>query len=643
MIHLDFETRSEVDIWTVGAWAYSIHPSTEILCLGIGRNNEPVSILKRDFFANYNNEMTSLEVDIRNGETFHAFNAFFEQCIWQNILVAKYKFPRIPIKQWRCVMAKSLAAAYPQSLANSAKALNSLILKDEAGKRVMMKLCKPKADGTWHEDPQDSEKLYEYCINDVEAEREIDGMLPDLNENEQIIWFLDQLINQRGVCIDVDAVKKALEFIELHKENLNKIVAHVSNGRLDGVSRRMAVLTWCADQGVDIKGYTKADVRSALERKDLPACVRTVLETKLQLGKTSVAKYEAMLRSVAPDGKVRDLFIYHGATTGRWTGKLIQLQNLPKGNINDTDLAVRHLRRNSFGDFETLYPDVMGTLSSCIRGMFIAAPGCDLIVADYNAIEARVVMWLANEEYGLNQFKNGEDLYVSMARLIYGNMEVSKDQRNLGKAAVLGCGFGMGVNKFLATCVAWGIPISIEIAKKAVDAYRNTYRNVQQSWYAQDNAALECVQTGQDQICGKVRWQLVNSSLLCRLPSGRNLCYPQATLDYVTTPWGERKLALHFMTVDQKTKQWLKSHTYGGKLIENITQAVARDLLAGSMLRAEGAGYHVVFSVHDEIVCEIAENFGTIERFEQILCHLPLWAKNLPIKAEAWIGKRYKK
>lgn len=633
-ICLDFESRSKADIWTCGAYAYSVHPSTEVLCLVYAIDDgDPILIRKEDLAL-------LPPFDIKGNE-FHAFNAFFEQCMWANVMSKKWGWPRIPINQFCCIMAKSLASAYPQSLANACKAVNTPYQKSATGHTLMLKLCKPKLSGGWNEDPEDFEKLYQYCIDDVLAERSLDNMLPDLIPSEQTIWFLDQLVNQRGIYIDREAVSRALSYIEEYTARLNNIVFEESGAVLDKVTRRQAVLDWCKSQGVNITGYTKGDVSKVLE-ETLPENVRTVLETKLQLGKTSVAKYQALKEATTEDGRIRDTLIYHGATTGRWTGKLFQLQNLPKGNVANIDGAIEDLKKYPLEDFEILYPDVMGTLSSCIRGMIIASPGTELYVGDYNAIEARVLMWLAGEEYGLKQFNNDEDLYVAMAQSIYGKKDISKIERHLGKTAVLGCGYSMGKDKFLITCANQGLIIEPELAEKAVSTYRETYQAVKNFWYEQENTAIEAVKSKTIQASNRILWSMKENNLLCQLPSGRRLTYPEATLDYTETPWGDTKLTLFYMAQDSKNR-WSKEKTYGGKLVENITQAVARDILASAMLRLEKWGFPVIFSVHDEVVCEVPEKTRDIDTYRQLLCELPEWAKGLPLKAECWVGRRYKK
>lgn len=635
-IFWDFETRSKINIWDCGAWAYSVHPSTEILCLAYAIENEPVQIIRKEEFEG----LFGPPFDIKN-TIFNSFNAFFENCIYNNILVKRYNWPRIPINQFKCSMAKALASAYPQSLANACKALNTPYQKSVTGHTLMLKMSKLNMKGDWNENPEDFEKLYQYCIDDVMAERSLDQMLPDLNPSEQTIWFLDELINTRGITIDREAVEKALAYINAYTVRLNQIVFEQSGAQLDGVTRRQAVLDWCRTQGVEINGYRKTDVEATLQQ-DLPESVRTVLETKLQLGKTSVAKYSALKDATTSDGRLRDTLIYHGATTGRWTGKLFQLHNLPTSSVTDTGAAIEALKKDSLEDFELFYPDVMGTLSSCIRGMIIASPGTNLFVGDWNAIEARIVMWLAGDEYGLKQYRENRDLYIDMAKRIYNQELISKKQRELGKAVILGAGFGMGKDKFALTCAARGAPVSIELAEKAINMYRETYSKVKGFWYGLDATAIETVRTKRSSQCGPIKWSMNGENLICTLPSGRNLTYPSASLEYTDTPWGDRKLTLHYMAVDTKNK-WSKEKTFGGKICENVVQATARDILANTLLRLERKGYPIIFHVHDEVVAEVPERHGSLEEFNKLMCVLPEWAEGLPLKAECWKGKRYKK
>lgn len=664
-IHLDFESRSEVEIKTAGAYIYATHPSTELTCMRYSFANGPVEgitwddIQQMNVFGRWPEQHNKLIEAINAGVLVKAFNAFFEELIWEHIVTKKYQWktrskpdvwepiPNIPLAQWRCVMAKSLAHSLPQSLANVSVALNTEVKKDLGGYRIMLKVAKPKPNweetgDKWNEHPLDFEKLYDYCGTDVESERVIDGQIPELNDFEQYVWYLDQTINKRGVRVDLRAIKKAKEFIDAHSKELYREVFEVSEGFVDKISKRALVLDWLKSMNIPLEDLKKKTVGDALKNQ-LPANVRRMLELRLELGKTSLAKYDTMMKCVGEGDRIRDVFIYHGASTGRWTGKLVQMHNLPKGNVKNTDQCIEDLLNFDLSTFEMFYPDVMDALSSCIRGMFIPAEGHDFLVADYAAIEARVVFWLANEYKGLEKFRKGEDLYVDMARVIYVKDNISKLERQLGKAAVLGCGYGMGHVKFRSTCDQWGIPVDEPLAQRVVSAYRETYRAVVEFWYATEAAAKRALSHKETIVVGRTRWSSDNKNLYCTLPSGRVLTYNQAALGPVNTSWGDVKEGITFWAIDGLTKRWTKTSTYGGKLVENITQAVARDILANAMLEAEAAGYPVAFSVHDEIVSEPKEGFGTVEEFERIISTIPPWAEGCPITAEGYRGKRYKK
>lgn len=661
-IHIDFETRSEIDIKTAGAYIYATHPSTELTCLCYAIDASDVrgitwgEIQVMNKTGMWPAEHNILIESIGKGYIFKAFNAFFEQLIWEHVVCKKYLWnegsriepvPNIPLKQWRCVMAKALAHSLPQSLGKVAEALNLDVKKDLVGYRIMLKICKPKSNwqetgDKWYEHPFDFDKLYEYCAIDVETERAIDRVIPALNDFEQYVWFLDQTINKRGVRVDVAAIKKAKSFADTHAKELYKEVFEVSEGLFEKVSRRALVLDWLASQNIPLEDLKKKTVGDALKNQ-LPANVRRMLELRLELGKTSLAKYDAMLACVGREDRIRDVFIYHGASTGRFTGKLIQLHNLPKGNVKDTDQCVEDMLNFDLRTFEMFYPDIMDALSSCIRGMFIPANGHEFIAADYSAIEARVLFWLANEVNGLQKFRNGDDLYVDMAKVIYVKDNITKAERQLGKAAVLGCGYGMGHVKFRSTCDAWGIPVDEALAQRVVESYRSTYRSVAEFWYSTEAAARRAISSKETVVSGITKWGFSDSTLRCTLPSGRNISYNNARLGPVQTSWGETKEGITFSAIDPISKKWTKTSTYGGKLVENITQAVARDILVNAMLEAEAAGYPIAFSVHDEIVSEPKLGFGDVKEFERIITTLPDWAEGCPISAEGWRGNRYKK
>lgn len=647
MIHLDFETRSEAEIWDVGAWEYAAHPSTEILCMAYAIDDGPVKILPREHFLWNLPCPEDLEKAIRNDFLIMAHNAFFERCIWYHLL--RNKWVCMGLHQWRCSMAKANACALPKSLKDVGEALKLKTTKSIEGKRIMLKLSRPRKatknnSAFWHEDPEDFKKLYKYCIDDVEAERAVHRALPDLSEKEQEVWFLDQKINARGVQIDREAVDAALEIVSRYAEILNHEVVRLTGGFLDGVSRTARILKFLNYRGVHADNVQKLTIDNLL-KGELPDDVRRVLEIRRQLAKTSVKKYNAIKNATMSEPRLRDNLLYHSATTGRWGGKLVQLQNLPRGNIKDTDTCVELIKRKDLKLLEFVYGDVMGAISSSIRGMIIAKSGHDLIVADYSAIEARVLLWLADDRAGLAKYRRGEDLYVDMAKVIYIKQEeITETERWLGKKVILGCGFGMGPSKFRDSCINEGLEVSEELAEKSVRAYRSLYPGVRNLWYAQERAAIRALRhKGEVIMEGRVKWAVRGQFLVCQLPSGRSIVYYRPSIRMALAPWGEMKETIHFWGTNSQTKQFEEQRTYGGKLVENITQASARDIMAYAMLRAEEADYRIILTVHDELVAEVPNGFGSVDEFCDIICRVDRWADGCPISAEGWRGKRYKK
>lgn len=652
MIHLDFESRSEADIFKSGAWVYSIHPSTEILCYCFAHNDGEVFLATQKEIGKY--PPPSIKKYIDSGEIFIAHNSFFEYCIWHNILVKRFGWPSIPLNQWSCTASKASAHALPRTLVKAAKALDLTHLKNEEGKRVMLKLSKPRRitklnQDKWCNDPLEFKKLYEYCKDDVKAERDLDLALPELNRIERKVWLMDQRINLRGVEIDIEAVKAALYLIGEYENECVEKLKKITNGYLDKVSRRQRTLNWISSKGVVLEDFTKATVDRTL-RTRIPDNVAKVLSIRQELGQTSTAKYRSLINATSRSNafnvgfRLRDTLIYCGAgTTGRWSGKLVQLHNLPRGTIKDIYTCISIIKQRDLDMLKFLYPSVMGAISSCIRGMIVSKPGHDLLVADYASIETRVLFWYAQEEVGLRKYRNKEDLYIDMAKDIYEKNDIDIDERWLGKKALLGCGYGMGAKKFYTTCQSEGVNVSETLAQTAVDTYRLRYKSVVDLWARQEAAALKAVRSNEKVKCRGITWARHGHFLYCRLPSGRCLAYHRPKIEDVKTPWGETRKAITFMGVDSQTKAYRRQSTYGGKLVENITQATARDIMAWAMLKCEEKGYRLVLSVHDEVVAEIPEDFGSIKEYIEILTAPHPWSTGCPIEAEGWRGKRYKK
>jgi DNA polymerase bacteriophage-type len=655
-VYIDFETRSKVDITKCGAWVYSDDPSTSILCFAYAVTNEEPVIVSHETLEKEETFLT-LSALIVSGEMFVAHNAFFEQSIWRNIMVKRHGYPDIPIEQWRCTMAKSLAAALPRNLEKVCLALDLVEKKDMEGSRTMLKLSKPRRPtkndpDTWHSPdkyPDDFAKLYKYCRQDVIATRSLDRKLPNLSPFETRVWELDQTINFRGIQVDTAVIRAALSLIEYYEKVWKVKVYEATDGKLDNIRQIKKVIEWIKEQGIQIENLQKDTVDTILKQKDLPENVNVVLSARQQLGRTSTKKYQTMLNASGRDGRLRDILTYHSATTGRWGGKLVQLQNLPRGRYK-SDVAAQIVQSNDHNILEMSYEDPMEAISSAIRGAIVSKSGYTLLVADYAAIEARVLFWLANETGGVKAFQEGRDLYVEMASEIYGKPtnQITKEERFLGKTAVLGCGYQMGPVRFRDTCVGYGMDVSEGLARKAVDSYREKFKAVKSLWYDTEKTAIAAIREGRSFRCGRTIWAKRGEFLVCKLPSGRAIVYFQPMVSNVEGPFGPTE-KLSFRGINSQTRQFEKQDTYGGKLVENMVQATARDIMAWAMLHLEKAGYRIVLSVHDEIVCEVEESPNkifskyTVNEMIHIMCSLPEWAKGCPIKAEGWKGRRYKK
>jgi len=654
-VHIDFETRSEVDIWKAGAWIYSAHPSTKVQCIAFARENEEVLLIPKDEVA-MSNRMTMLEVLVHDPTViFVAHNAFFERSIWLNIMTKKLGWEPIPLRRWRCTQAKALAYGLPKGLEKSANALGAEQRKDKTGRQIMLRMCKPlpnkKGEIIYDEDPEHYKTLYEYCRQDVRVERDLDTALPDLSDAEQEIWFYDQLINTRGVQVDMPTVKKFIDILEAKTNSLNKELVALTAGAITKGTQVASMLKFLNAGGANMTSLNKQSVADAIKEGLLTKDQIQILRLRQQLGKSSLAKYAKLVAAVDDQGVLRDSYVYHGASTGRWGGKLVQLQNLPKNKAEvDTDVAIDTLATHGYPAVEMIYPgNLMEVLSSCIRGLFVPASGKEMYVVDYGAIEARIVMWLSGETQGLKEFEatdrgTDEDIYVKMAQRIYNNSNLTKannpGERQLGKQAILGCGYGMGAPKFQATCAGYGIQISEPDAKRIVDLYRSTYFNVKNYWTDMERTVLNAYQNpGKPQDLGNVRWIYIKErdAVFCKLPSGRILTYLEPKM--VENKFGG--MSLSFMT--EVTSQWVRRDTYGGLLVENITQAVARDIMAYRMPALEAAGFPILMHTHDEIVSERASGEAKLQEMITIMCKVPIWAVGCPIVAEGFLCQRYKK
>ena len=410
-------------------------------------------------------------------------------------------------------------------------------------------------------------------------------------------------------------------------------------------SQRDATLRCLLALGVQMEGLRAKDVEEALATTENKMAKR-ILEIRQSLSKTSTAKYTTLLGAKMLDDRLRGMFMYHGAGTGRWTGRIVQLQNLPRGTFSDVDWAIDLFRNHDLEMLSMFYGDIPPAAATCLRGMLIPAEGKDFICADYSSIEGRVRAWLAGEESALNVYRAGHDPYKVAASAIYhvAYDDVQKKQRQIGKVAELALGYQGSVNAFNAMAVNYGVTLPEDEVREIVAKWRDSRPVTVQFWRNLERACTRAVEKpGSVWDCGKIRFKVSDGFLRMRLPSGRVLWYARPRITLKEMSWGEQKAVVAFDGVDSKTRKWGQQYLYGGLLAENATQATARDLLVNGMFAVESAGYPIVLHVHDELVAEVPEGFGSVEEFERLMCTLPEWGKTIPVKAEGWRGKRYKK
>jgi DNA polymerase len=644
VIYIDFETRSEVDLKKSGAAVYSEHPSTEILCLAVAKDDGPAL----GFLDIYDIGLKDLlSKAISSGETFEAHNSFFEYQIFKNILSKKLNIDFVPTKQWQCTAAMAASSGLPRALGKAAEVAGLPQQKDNEGRKLMLKMCKPRKPtknntDKWNESPEDRARLLAYCVQDVITERALSKKLRVLSPEEKKIWHMDAVINDLGVYVDSDSVEASLELLgELKTEN-DKRVFEITEGSVESVSQRQRVINWCESKGVILESFTAPFLREFLASENIPEEVREVLSIRLSLGKTSTAKYTSFKAMTSKTNRAKGLLLYHGAHTGRWSGKGIQPQNFPRPSGEDVDVLLDVIALKDLSFLKICYDDPMLAISRALRGVICAPKGKKLIGADYSSIEARVLLWASNDEKGLELFRAKKDLYIDMAASIFniGASVVSKEQRRLGKVAILGLGYGMGVNKFHATCMSQGIDISESLAKKIVRAYRNKYSSVVRLWRGLEACAKEAMASRSAATFSNVGFFYPEGrTLYCTLPSGRTLSYVDPVVDRED---GSTEDRLSYGGVSSSSFAWVRKSTWGGKLVENVVQAIARDIMCDAMLRLHEAGHRIVLTVHDELVLE-CEKDTNVSILLDAMHKTPAWAEGLPIGAEAWEGSRYSK
>ena len=650
VLHLDLETYSSAPLPKCGVYRYCDSPDFEILLLSYAFDDESVVTvdlacgeeIPEGFLAALTDSQV---VKIAHNATYE--RVCFSRYLRRSGLLAAGEW--LDPAQWRCTMVMAWYLTLPGRLADAAVALNVTEKKMEEGKdliRYFSVPCKPTKTngGRTRNRPEHAPEKWatykKYNAQDVETERAVYKALlaHPLPEHEWVLYALDQKINDRGVRVDRLLVKQAMAVdLAFSRQAFQRAQELTGLENPGSVSQLKA---WLADMDMPMESLSKRIVQE--KAAEAEGIVKELLELRLELSKTSIKKYEAMARTVCRDGRVHGMLQFGGASrTFRWAGRLVQLQNVPQNHLPDLRLARDIVKRSDEEQLELLFGSVPGTLSELIRTAFIPKDGCRFIVADFSAIEARVLAWLAGEEWVLDEFRGKGKIYEATAsRMFHIPQETivkghpNYEYRQKGKQAVLSCGYGGGVGALKAM----GAKMPEEEMQPLVDSWRAANPHIVQFWYALGNAASEVIEKHNGVRVGKVKVYWRDNRLLIRLPSGRDLCYLSPR--FVVNRFGSRGIGYLAASVNGKMEL---QETFGGKIVENCTQSTARDLLAHAMQNLEVAGYPIVFHVHDEAVMEVPIGQGSVEEVCRIMAIPPDWAQDLPLRADGEEMEFYRK
>lgn len=644
-LHIDLETYSSVDIKKYGIYKYVDSPDFEILLLAYAWDDDPVQVL--DLTGEPPAELDPVIAAIENPD----ITKVAHNCAFERTCLRKYLGCSLLVNEWQDTMILAAMNGLPLSLDAAGAALQLQDQKIKEGTSLISYFCKPckptfsnggRTRNLPCHAPDKWERFKTYCARDVEVEREIFRRLsvvaayvPDW---ERRVFELDSRINDRGVLVDLDFVESAIAvdraFNDKHFAEMQRLTG------LDNPGSVAQLKQWLESVGVTCDSLNKQTVADLIETTTNPT-IRRVLELRQQLGKTSIKKYETMQAAACRDGRVRGIMQYYGAgRTGRWAGRIVQPQNLPQNHLEQIDIVRGIVRDRDLETLETLYDNVPDTLSQLIRTALIAKPGHTFLVADYSAIEARVIAYLAGEQWRMDVFANGGDIYCSSASAMF-HVPVEKHGinghlRQKGKIAELACGYGGGVGA-LKAFGADKMGLTDDEMQSIVAQWRAASPSIPRFWMETEKAVKHALRTPGRAFtvrpCG-VKYIRDRMALRCILPSGRQLAYWAAHLD--------ADGSIRFMGQNQTTRKWEQMETWGGKLVENIVQAFARDCLAVAMLRLDAAGFNIVFHVHDEVIVEAPEG----SRWEDVadIMGQPIdWAPGLLLRGDGYETKFYRK
>ncbi len=692
---IDFETRSEADLPKCGAHYYARHPSTDVLVACYAFDDEDA----RTWIRGAPVPQDLIDYIAGDGPIF-AFNSEFERQIWTHVLGPRYGWPVPPLERFYCTASMSAAMALPRRLGDVVGALGLEEEKDDTGRRIMMQLSRPRSKRgetpvRWWEPqdvPEKFARLYSYCANDVVIERAASKRLRPLSDLEREIWLENCRVNERGLPIDVKSVKRALRVVDKALEALNREIAILTRNRVTTVSQVARLTEWLTEQGVDVESLDKAGVR-ALLTLDLDPNVRRVIEIRQEAAKSSTAKLKAMLACVCDDGRARGCIRYHGASTGRDAGELIQPQNFVRPTLKPAEIdGVMEALAAEDPAWLELWVEkgnpkrpqsALDVIAGCMRAM-ICAPQGMIYAGDLSNIEGRVAAWLGGEQWKLDAFRAydagaGPDLYKVAASAMLGVAieDIDDEVRQVGKVSELALQFQGGHGAFITMGANYKVtPADVAPVIKAampletwamacegyeatnryglgqdewvalrltIDAWRARHPGIVEQWGLYEAAAMDAVRhPGRKFVAGHCAFACAGGILWMRLPNGRALSFVDPRIQEVETPWGGKKMGLTYMTLDSVTRKYVRAKSYGGKVFQNGVQAIARDVIMAAKLRFKARGWPAILKVHDELVCELTGEVP-LDEFVAELSVTPDWLYGCPIAAKAVAGRRYGK
>ena len=644
VLSIDLETYSDVDLSTCGVYRY-VEGDFHILLFAYAFDDEEVNVVDLACGEQLPNDVIDAIFD--DGIIKAAWNAQFERTC-----LSQYFGIRLSPDSWQCSMVWAASLSLPLALKNAATVLKTGEQKDKAGEALIKYFsvpCKPtKTNGGRTRNlpehaPEDWQKFKEYCLQDVRTERDIRKKLEafPLHGSEWGYYHMDQRINDRGVMIDKTLVEQAITCDLMLSEEMTK-KAYALTG-LENPNSVSQLKSWLEERGIEVDSLGKKNVSALikdLDKHSIDSEATEMMRLRLQMAKSSVKKYQAADRYICKDGRAHGLFQFSGANrTQRWAGRGIQLQNLPQNHISTLDEARELVKLGCFDLIESIYGNTPDILSQLIRTMLIPKPGCQFIIADFSAIEARVLAWLSGEEWVLEAFRKGQDLYCTVASEMF-HVPVVKhgingELRQKGKIATLACGYG-GSSGALISMGALDQGLKENELPDIIESWRTANPHTVQLWWDVEKAAIDTIKDHESRQVRRVGFQFYANTLWIVLPSGRKLAYIKPKLQ----PNRFGRMAITFESLNAANK-WARGETYSGKLVENITQATARDLLAEAMWRMEQAGLNIVGHVHDEVILEIPENNISVDAVCNIMNQNPDWADGLPLSSAGYSGRYY--